>query len=174
MVIFLLPFGKRIAVLWTMRGTMSAVARIGLGANLGDRRAAINAACAGLEHLGIVLARSSVYRSVPWGLREQPEFLNAAVLLETSLEPLDVLAELKRIERKVGRVERVRWGPREIDLDLLTYNDLRVDGPDLILPHPRMNERAFVLAPLAEIDLSFLPAYEALPEADRSGVERLD
>ena len=127
---------------------------IGLGANLGDRRAAIDAALARLdEHPAIrVRAVSALIETEPvGGPAGQPDYLNGAAAVETDLEPAALLAELKRIEHDLGRREGPRWGPREIDLDILLYDDLVLDSPDLTIPHPRLRERRFVLEPLAEI-----------------------
>ncbi len=126
---------------------------IGLGANLGDR---CNAIAGALTALGAtdgveILAVSSVYATPPWGVVEQPEFLNACALLRTSFAPHVLLARCKAIEGALGRTPTVRWGPRAIDIDLLFYDDVMMATPDLTLPHPGLFERLFVLAPLAEI-----------------------
>jgi 2-amino-4-hydroxy-6-hydroxymethyldihydropteridine diphosphokinase len=149
------------------------VAAIGLGANLGDAPATIERALRELERAGRVLARSGLYRTPAWGVTDQPDFVNAAALLETALEPLPLLRALKAIEADLGRVASFRWGPRAIDLDLLTYGDRTVDEPELTVPHARLFERAFALAPLAEIDPAFEAALEALPESERRGVQRI-
>ncbi len=138
------------------------LARIGLGANLGDAPAQIERALAALAALGTIRARSHLYRSKPWGVTDQPPFINAAALLETALAPRELLGELKRLERELGRVPSARWGPRAIDLDILAYDDLALREPDLTIPHERLFERAFALVPLAEIDESYRPALEAL------------
>jgi len=149
------------------------LARIGLGSNLGDPAGNLERAIAALATLGSVTACSSFYRSAPWGVTDQPEFLNAAVLMETELSPRELLAGLKRLETELGRTESYRWGPRIVDLDILAYDDLSVDEPDLIVPHPRLLERAFALAPLAEIDPAYEAALQRLPAADRAEVRRL-
>jgi 2-amino-4-hydroxy-6-hydroxymethyldihydropteridine diphosphokinase len=149
------------------------LARIGIGSNLGDAAANVLRAFDELAAFGTVVARSSLYATEPWGMREQPEFVNAAALLETALGPRDLLAALKKIEQRIGRVETARWGPRLIDLDILAYDDLELDEPGLRVPHERLAERAFALAPLAEIDPAFLAAYETLPPAAKAGVRRL-
>jgi 2-amino-4-hydroxy-6-hydroxymethyldihydropteridine diphosphokinase len=100
--------------------------------------------------------------------------VNAAALLETSLEPHALLAALQEIERAIGRVPTHRWGPRAIDLDILAYDDLELAEPDLVIPHPRLLERAFALGPLAEIDPSYRDAYERLPRESRSQVRLLE
>jgi 2-amino-4-hydroxy-6-hydroxymethyldihydropteridine diphosphokinase len=147
-----------------------ALARVGLGSNLGDSRGNIARAVAALEALGTVTARSSLFRSKPWGVLDQPDFLNAAVLLETALAPHALLAALKRIEVEVGRTETVRWGPRVVDLDILAYDDVVLDDPDLTIPHPRLHERAFALVPLAQIDPSFAEAARRLSPASLAEV----
>ncbi len=147
------------------------VAAIGLGANAGDCSGTIAHAVEELAKLGSVRARSQLYRTKAWGVTTQPDFLNAAVLLETELGPRDLLAALQRIERQLGRTATYRWGPRIIDLDILTYGDLAVDDPELIIPHPHLFERAFALAPLAEIDPTARPAYARLTAQARSEVE---
>jgi 2-amino-4-hydroxy-6-hydroxymethyldihydropteridine diphosphokinase len=149
-----------------------ATARIGLGSNLGAAVANVSSAFDRLSELGTVTARSSIYRTRAWGVTEQPDFFNAAALLETALPPHDLLRELKRIEREMGRVATFRWGPRVIDLDILAYDDLVLDDAQLTIPHARLRERAFALAPLAEIDDAFVAAYEALDPAARAEVVR--
>lgn len=125
---------------------------IALGANLGDREATLVAALKELEALGRVVAASPFLRSAPMYLAGQPEFLNAVARIETGLAPWPLLCELKRIERALGRQPRTRNGPREIDLDIVLYGSLRYRFNDeLVIPHPRAVERAFVLAPLAEV-----------------------
>ncbi|MCX5655501.1 MAG: 2-amino-4-hydroxy-6-hydroxymethyldihydropteridine diphosphokinase, partial [Planctomycetota bacterium] len=127
---------------------------LGLGANLGDRRAGLEAALAALRsHPRIrVQAVSSFIDTDPvGGPPGQPVYLNVAARIETDLAPEELLAECKRIERALGRREGPRWGPRPVDLDILLYGDRIVDEPDLIIPHIGLRERRFVLAPLAEI-----------------------
>ena len=126
---------------------------LGLGSNLGDREANIREALDRLaRHPGIRLERvSSYYETAPIGFTEQPDFVNAVALIETELEPADLLHIVVGIENDMGRVRSQRWGPRVIDIDLLLYNNTEADTPELTLPHPRMMERAFVMAPLAEI-----------------------
>ena len=128
-----------------------ARAFIGLGSNLGDREAALRGA---LELLGEdVVAVSSFRETEPVGYLDQPAFLNAAAALETGLEPRALLERLLGVERELGRTrEGPRYGPRTIDLDLLVYDDRVIDEPGLVVPHPRLAERRFVLEPLAELD----------------------
>src|SRR3990172_892228 len=126
-------------------------AYIALGANLGDRHGNLIAAIDRLRQHVTLIDLSAVYETEPWGIVDQPRFLNAACAVETDLPPRDVLALLKSIEADLGRQPSVRYGPPTIDLDLLLYGDAVVDDPDLGVPHPRLAERAFVLVPLAEI-----------------------
>ncbi|MBI2857376.1 MAG: 2-amino-4-hydroxy-6-hydroxymethyldihydropteridine diphosphokinase [Chloroflexi bacterium] len=127
------------------------VVYLGLGSNLGDRAANIGRA---LEFLGEsveVLRVSALYETEPWGYSEQPRFLNAACVINTTLAPRDLLALAKDVERRLGRRPSFRYGPRAIDIDILLYDNRTITEPDLVIPHPRMLERAFVLVPLAEI-----------------------
>lgn len=126
-------------------------ALIALGSNVGDREAHLRFAVERLGALGAVRAVSSFHETEPVGYAAQGPFLNAAVVLETGLEPRVLMRELLAIEAERGRERRVRNGPRTLDLDLLMYGDLTMDVPGLTLPHPRMHERLFVLAPLAEV-----------------------
>jgi 2-amino-4-hydroxy-6-hydroxymethyldihydropteridine diphosphokinase len=128
-------------------------AALGLGGNLGDPVAAFAAALKALAaHPKIRLGKiSSVYRTPPWGRLDQPEFLNMAALIETSLPAAELLALVLDIEKRQGRERLERWGPRTLDIDILSYGDVEIDQPGLQVPHPRLAERAFALAPLAEI-----------------------
>jgi 2-amino-4-hydroxy-6-hydroxymethyldihydropteridine diphosphokinase len=131
-------------------------AYVGIGANVGARRATIAAALQLLEaERGIeVVAVSTLIETEPVGFEEQPRFLNGAVALDTELEPRELLERLLAIEARLGRVrdEGARFGPRTIDLDLLLYGQETVDEPNLTVPHPRLAERRFALQPLAELD----------------------
>jgi 2-amino-4-hydroxy-6-hydroxymethyldihydropteridine diphosphokinase len=149
------------------------VARIGIGSNVGDAAANVRTAFDRLEGLGTVTARSSLYRTKAWGVTAQPDFFNAAALLQTSHSPHELLRELKRVEHEMGRVATYRWGPRIIDLDILAYDDLAIDEPELTIPHARLRERAFALAPLAEIDAAYAPDYEALEPGVRAEAVRV-
>lgn len=126
---------------------------IGLGSNLSQREDSIERAVAALAQTPGVLVRqrSALYETEPVGIAEQPWFVNAVVEIETDLSPRELLAVCKQIERSLGRQERVRYGPREIDLDILLYDDRIVNEPDLQIPHSRLHQRRFVLVPLAEI-----------------------
>jgi 2-amino-4-hydroxy-6-hydroxymethyldihydropteridine diphosphokinase len=128
-------------------------AALAFGGNIGDPVAAFAAALKGLHaHPDVTLGRlSSIYRTPPWGKTDQPEFLNMAALVETSLQPADLLEFCLELERAGGRERRERWGPRTLDIDILTYGDAIIDQARLQIPHPRIPERAFVLTPLAEI-----------------------
>lgn len=140
---------------------------IALGGNLGDTHAILRQALDDLAALPRtrLLARSRFYRTPPWGLREQPPFLNAAAELETALAPHELLDALLGIERAAGRVrEGERWGPRTLDLDLLHMEGVALHDERLTLPHPRIAERAFVLLPLAEL----------APELELPGQGRVD
>ncbi len=126
-------------------------AALGLGSNLGDRRAHLESAVLGLRALGRVLAVSSFRETAPVGGPPQPPYLNGAVVVETEARPRDLLAATQEIERRAGREQGGRWGPRTLDIDLLLYGDFEIDEPGLVVPHPRLRERLFVLEPLAEI-----------------------
>ena len=130
-----------------------ASAALGLGSNMGDRIGRCRQAVSELAgHSGIRLVKgSSWYETRPVGYADQADFINGAVLLDTTLSPTHLLDALKEVEKRLGRTATWKNGPREIDLDLLIYDDLVRDLPRLSLPHPAMAERAFVLAPLAEI-----------------------
>ena len=149
------------------------VARIGLGSNIGDAVAHLENAMGELGRIGVVLARSSLYRSSAWGVTDQADFINAAVLLGTECDPHELLRELKDIERRLGRTQTYRWGPRVIDLDILAFDDIVLDDPDLTIPHARLFERAFALAPLAEIEPTYAGALLELPEAERNALQRI-
>ncbi len=130
---------------------MSHTAYLALGSNVGDRAANLRAACVCLSQLGSIVAASSAYETEPMEVREQPWFLNAVVELQTSLSPENLLREVLSIEKSMGRERTQRKGPRSIDIDILLYDDLRLHTPGLTIPHPAMQHRMFVLAPLAEI-----------------------
>jgi 2-amino-4-hydroxy-6-hydroxymethyldihydropteridine diphosphokinase len=126
---------------------------LGLGSNLGDREENIHEALRRLashEHISLK-QMSSIYETIPQGVKDQPDFLNAVVLIETDLDPIDLLDVVLQIEQDMGRVRNERWEPRKIDIDILLYDNTVMSAPDLTIPHPRMMERAFVMIPLAEI-----------------------
>lgn len=156
-------------------------ALLALGGNIGDSRAilarAVTLFCDGKEIR--LTARSSDYRTPPWGLKYQPPFVNLCIAVETTLSPRALLARAHAVELKLGRdrAHEKRNGPRTADIDILAYDDLALDEPSLTLPHPRLFERAFVLVPLAEIAPERLIAgvriADAAAKIDRTGVEKL-
>jgi 2-amino-4-hydroxy-6-hydroxymethyldihydropteridine diphosphokinase len=158
-----------------------AEALLALGGNVGDVRATFDHAVALLCEGGEMrlLARSSDYRTPPWGVTDQPAFVNCCLRLDTSLTPHALLARTQSIEAALGRdrAKEQRWGPRTIDIDLIAYDDVRCAQPDLTLPHPRALERAFVLVPLAEIAPDWVidgtTVAAALARLDAGGIERL-
>lgn len=156
-----------------------AEAYLGLGSNLGDRAAMLEAAVAGLAATpGLtVVGRSALYETPPWGEIDQPAFLNAALAVHTRLGPHELLDACLAVERALGRVRDRRWGPRTIDIDIVDYDALELDEPGLTLPHPRLTERAFVLIPLAEIApdrvVAGRPVRDWAAAVDGSGVTRL-
>jgi 2-amino-4-hydroxy-6-hydroxymethyldihydropteridine diphosphokinase len=158
-----------------------AEALIALGGNVGDVRATLDRAVAMLnEGPGLrVIARSSDYRTPPWGVTDQAPFVNAVIAAETTLTPQDLLARAQGVERALGRdrSHERRWGPRPVDIDILAYDDLALATPSLTLPHPRLFERAFVLVPLTEIApervIAGIRIREALAKLDTAGIEKL-
>jgi 2-amino-4-hydroxy-6-hydroxymethyldihydropteridine diphosphokinase len=124
---------------------------LALGANLGDRERNLYDALAKIRSFVDIQRVSSIYETEPWGVREQPWFLNLVCAGTTALSPVDVLRRAKKIEYEMGRLEGLRFGPRPIDIDILIYDRLIELSPALTIPHPRLHERAFVLIPLAEI-----------------------
>jgi len=130
-----------------------ANAYIGLGSNLGDREATLRAAIESLRTLAgtRLQATSGLYETSPVGGPPQPDYVNAVALIDTDLSPEELLKELHRIELESGRERGERWGPRTLDLDILLYDDMILETPELTIPHPRMHLRRFVLEPLAEI-----------------------
>jgi 2-amino-4-hydroxy-6-hydroxymethyldihydropteridine diphosphokinase len=126
-------------------------AAIGLGSNLGDRLDSFRFAAEALAELGVVVSVSSLYETAPIGGPAQDAFFNAVLVLDTDLDPRQLLDELHRIEAEAGRLREVRWGPRRLDLDLILYGNQRAEGGGMVVPHPRFPERRFVLDPLVEI-----------------------
>jgi len=159
----------------------TAEAFVALGGNVGDVRSTFRRAFALLcDGTAVRLtARSSDYRTPPWGVTDQPPFVNAVIGITTSLSPHELLARAEQCERALGRdrTRERRWGPRSIDIDLLAYDDLVLNDPQLILPHPHLFERAFVLVPLAEIApervIAGVRVRDALKRVDTSGIEKL-
>jgi len=160
---------------------MAAEAFIALGGNIGDVRATFDRAIAMLcdEEAVRLTARSSDYLTPPWGVTDQPQYVNAVIAVMTSLSPHGLLARAQECERALGRdrMRERRWGPRAIDIDLLAYDDLAVNDGELILPHPHLFERGFVLVPLAEIApdrrIDGVVVSAALARVDKSGIEKL-
>ena len=158
-----------------------ADALIALGGNVGDVRATFQEAIANICGMtqAALLARSSDYATPPWGDEQQAHFINACIEIDTGLDPHALLFTLHKIETKFGRdrVHEKRWGPRTLDLDLITYDEVSLQKPELTLPHPRLFERAFVLVPLAEIAPNRVIAgrsvASALAQLSTQGIERL-
>jgi 2-amino-4-hydroxy-6-hydroxymethyldihydropteridine diphosphokinase len=153
---------------------------LGLGSNVGKRRAYLEAALAALPPAASVLRRSPIYETEPWGFADQETFLNMVVEGVTDLSPQALLKTLKDIEACVGRKRTFRNGPRQIDIDILLYDDLILDEERLHIPHPNLQQRAFVLVPLADLAPELhIPGGqenvgELLNKIDRSGVRRLE
>jgi 2-amino-4-hydroxy-6-hydroxymethyldihydropteridine diphosphokinase len=154
---------------------------LALGGNVGDSRAILDRAVAMLDDGTAIrlLVRSSDYRTPAWGVTSQPPFLNLCIAVDTSLTPRELLARTQAVERALGRdrAAETRWGPRTCDIDILAYDDVRLSGPDLTLPHPLMFKRAFVLVPLAEIagakPIAGRSIAQALRALDTTGIEKL-
>ncbi|MBI5952109.1 MAG: 2-amino-4-hydroxy-6-hydroxymethyldihydropteridine diphosphokinase [Chloroflexi bacterium] len=156
---------------------MEHIAYLALGSNMGNRLTNLKAAAANLTPQMAVKNRSSIYETPPWGFTEQAEFLNQVLMVYTYLKPQALLDHLKRLETALGRVPSFPNGPRLIDIDILFYDDLVLDTPSLVIPHPRLHERPFVLVPLAEIAPDHVhpvlgkPVHALLDEVDRSDIK---
>ena len=156
---------------------MSHQVYLALGTNLGDRRANLNSAIQAMPPAVRLQAASQVYETAPWGVLDQPAFLNQVIRAQTELDPQDLLGYLKRLETDLGRLPGLRYGPRLIDLDIRLYDDLQLEIPALTIPHPRLAERAFVLVPLADLASDLRPAGmdqtvgEMLDRLDRAGIQ---
>lgn len=156
-------------------------AAIALGSNLGNSLDTLQAALETLDNTPHIrlLSHSSWYQTAPVG-PPQPDYINACALLDVALNPQQLLAALLQIEVKFGRVRREKWGPRTLDLDLLLYDDLILETPELVLPHPHMTERAFVLVPLAEIAPDWVHPVkrcsiaQLVQSVDGSGIRKLE
>lgn len=129
---------------------------LGLGTNLGDRTANLQAAINGLAEELVITAVSPIYQTPPWGVTDQPDFLNLCLVAKTDLPPVELLAFVKNLEVELGRQPTKRWGPRLIDIDILFYANQLIETEIMTIPHPRLAERAFVLRPLADIAPDFV------------------
>lgn len=151
---------------------------LALGSNLGDRLANLKQAIAALRPQVDVKARSQVYETPPWGYEDQPKFLNQVLKGTTYLEPEPLLKHLKRLERALGRKESFQNGPRAIDIDILFYDDLVLNTLSLVIPHPHLHERGFVLLPFMDVNPNFVhpvskrTVREMLASCDVSGIEK--
>jgi 2-amino-4-hydroxy-6-hydroxymethyldihydropteridine diphosphokinase len=164
-----------------MTEAASTEALIALGGNVGDMVLTFDRAVALLcgDKSVVLKQRSANYRTPPWGVTDQPAFVNAVIAVATTLPPRELLARMREVEWHLGRNRALeqRWGPRTLDLDLLAYDDVSLDTAELALPHPRMFERAFVLVPLAEIApdgvIGGRRVRDALAQVETAGIERL-
>lgn len=147
------------------------LAAIGLGSNVGEPAKNIQLAIEEIALLGKTIAVSSLYHSSAWGYTEQADFFNAAMIIDVSMSAPDLLVRLQDIESRMGRTPTFKWGPRLIDLDLLVFGNETIDSPSLVLPHPFMFERAFVLKPLAEIAPEYAEPLNRLPKDIVDGVQ---
>jgi 2-amino-4-hydroxy-6-hydroxymethyldihydropteridine diphosphokinase len=151
---------------------------LAFGGNLGDPVAAILDSIRALATTGVRVTRlSRFYRTPPWGVTDQPDFVNACARGDTDLEPEALLAAIQAVEVGLGRQQTVRWGPRPIDIDILAYDDASMATPDLTIPHPRLTERAFVLLPLSDVAPDWViagrPVRDWATAADCSGITEL-
>ena len=128
-----------------------------LGSNLGNRKEILDKAIELIiQKIGIIISQSKDYETKPWGVTDQPDFLNLAITIHTKLKPLEILEQTQAIENQLGRVRKEKWGARLIDIDLIFYGNEIIDEPNLKVPHPLMQERDFALIPLAEIAPDFV------------------
>lgn len=164
-----------------MTEAVLAQAYLAFGGNVGNSRAildrAVSLLCDGIDIR--LTARSSEYFTPPWGFKYQPPFINLCIAVETRLTPHELLTRAQEVELKLGRdrAHEKRWGPRTADIDIIAYDDIEMNEPGLILPHPRLFERAFVLLPLAEIAgdraIAGQSLQAALEKADTAGIQKL-
>ena len=156
---------------------MDHIVYLALGSNMGNRLSNLKAAVLNLTPQMTVKQKSSIYETPPWGFTEQDAFLNQVVKVTTYLEPEPLLRHLKRMETALGRVPNFQNGPRVIDIDILFFDKMIINTPPLVVPHPRLHERAFVLVPLAEIEPDFIhpilqrPINKILEDVDRSEIK---
>lgn len=156
------------------------IIHLALGTNLGNRTGNLRAAIESLPPSVIVHQTSPIYETPPWGLTDQPAFLNMVLRGETHLAPLELLTHLKQLETELGRTPTVHWGPRLIDMDILFYDDLVLSTPGLTIPHPHLHERAFVLVPLMDIAPDLVHPVlgksikDLLADCDGSGIKRIE
>lgn len=156
---------------------MDHIVYLALGSNMGNRLSNLKAAVLNLTPQMTVKQKSSVYETPPWGFTEQDAFLNQVVKVTTYLEPEPLLRHLKRMETALGRVPNFQNGPRVIDIDILFFDNMIINTPPLVVPHPRLHERAFVLVPLAEVEPDFIhpilqrPINKILEDVDRSEIK---
>ena len=156
---------------------MDHIVYLALGSNMGNRLSNLKAAVLNLTPQMTVKQKSSVYETPPWGFTEQDAFLNQVVKVTTYLEPEPLLRHLKRMETALGRVPNFQNGPRVIDIDILFFDKMIINTPPLVVLHPRLHERAFVLVPLAEIEPDFIhpilqrPINKILEDVDRSEIK---
>ena len=128
-----------------------------LGSNLGNRKEILDKAIELIiQKIGVIISQSKDYETKPWGVTDQPDFLNLAIAIHTKLKPLEILEQTQAIENQLGRVRKEKWGARLIDIDLIFYGNEIIDEPNLKVPHPLMQERDFALIPLAEIAPDFV------------------
>ena len=156
---------------------MDHIVYLALGSNMGNRLSNLKAAVLNLTPQMTVKQKSAIYETPPWGFIEQDAFLNQVVKVTTYLEPEPLLRHLKRMETALGRVPNFQNGPRVIDIDILFFDKMIINTPPLVVPHPRLHERAFVLVPLAEIEPDFVhpilqrPINKILEDVDRSEIK---
>ena len=133
-----------------------------LGTNQNDRLGNLEGAFTEIEkRIGVIIRKSSIYETEPWGLKNQDMFLNIVIEVKTKLNPDDLLSSIKGIENEMGRIKTEKWGPRNIDIDILTFGDLKIDSENLKIPHPQIQNRNFVLIPFMELEPDLvLPGYQ--------------
>ncbi|NMB61057.1 MAG: 2-amino-4-hydroxy-6-hydroxymethyldihydropteridine diphosphokinase [Chloroflexi bacterium] len=149
---------------------------LGTGSNVGDREENLQLAMAEIQKFATITAQSAIYETNPWGFTDQPAFLNQVLVIETQLDPFDLLDTLKTTEKQIGRTPTFRYGPRMIDIDILFFDKLILEDEKLIIPHPKIADRAFVLIPLDELVPQFIhpllhrSIHEMVSEINQDGV----